>query len=370
MRIDEFRARLQPHLDGFLAGKIQSLSAYSSDSFLLSLLDYPARLASGNGKRIRPYVAYLLFRSLRPAAITNDKSDEAAMRFLVALELFHLFCLVHDDVIDRGTKRYGLPTIQRFVASEMAAQNRLNDHERIGDAQAMLAGDLLFAWSQDAFNSSRDFAPDVLDRARGYFNRMIEEVVIGQMIDVDAMTRSHTTRDALEQKIILKTASYTFIRPMQIGAVLAQGADAHSSHMSTHAAREQEKYCHELGLALGIAFQTQDDLLDLAGTPQQTQKTLFSDLREGQHTPFTQFIFECGTKAEQDRLRLLWNADLGVADRARVLELFESSGALDHGRKQIAHHLNHAARLIENGPLRPDERAGFSHLIASITARG
>lgn len=363
MRIDEFRPLLQPHLDGFLAGKTQSLAAYSSDAFLRSLLDYPARLASGSGKRIRPYVAYLLFRSLRDEAAFGR--DEDAIRFLVSLELFHLFCLVHDDVIDRGTKRYGLPTIQRFVANEMNAQNRLSDPERIGDAQAMLAGDLLFAWSQDAFNAGRDWAPQAFDNARRLFNRMIEEVVIGQMIDVDAMTRSETTRDVIHQKIVLKTASYTFIRPMQIGAALAQ-----SGHMSTHAAREVENYCHELGLALGIAFQTQDDLLDLVGTPQETQKTQFSDLREGQHTPFTQFIFECGTPREQEQLRLLWNADLTSQDRDRVLDLFESSGALSHGRAQIEHHLNHASGLIETGPLRREERDGLTHLVTSISARG
>lgn len=190
MRIEEFRARLQPHLDSFIAGKTRHLTTYSEDTFLLSLLDYPGQLASGRGKRIRPYVTYLLFRSLREdkAGDEPDARDEAALRLLVSLELFHLFCVVHDGIIDRGTQRYGLPTIQRFTAGTMQSRERCRqcrharrhecgcvEPERIGDAQAMLCGDLLFAWAHEVFNSGQGFTASALDEARPYFSRMIDE---------------------------------------------------------------------------------------------------------------------------------------------------------------------------------------------------
>jgi geranylgeranyl diphosphate synthase type I len=361
MHIEEFRARLQPHLDHFTQAKAKSYARYTDDTFLLSLFDYVHRLSAGSGKRIRPYVAYLVYCSaIQNEGTTHhnaDERDEAVIRFLVSLELFHLFCLVHDDVIDRGTQRYGLPTIGRFVADELRTQGRFGDHEHTGNAQAMLLGDLLFAWSHEILNYSRDFPRRVLDQVGCYFSSMIDEVVVGQMIDVDMMTRRDTSVEVIQQKMVLKTASYTFIRPMQIGAALAD------------ASAPYEEYCHDLGFSLGVAFQTKDDLLDLVATPDTTRKTLFADLRDGTHTLFTQYIFEHGSEDDQRQLRGMLGADLGAEDRPRVLELFERSGALAHGQAQVDAQLQCAARLVKDGPLCSAARHGFMHLIEMIRAR-
>ncbi|HEX8237958.1 MAG TPA: polyprenyl synthetase family protein [Abditibacteriaceae bacterium] len=361
MHIEEFRARLQPHLDHFTQAKAQSYARYTGDTFLLSLFDYVHRLSAGSGKRIRPYVAYLVYCSAMEKGGASHQNaaarEEDVIRFLVSLELFHLFCLVHDDVIDRGTQRYGLPTIGRFVAGELRTQGRLGDHEHTGNAQAMLLGDLLFAWSHEILNYSQDFPRRVLDHVGCYFSSMIDEVVVGQMIDVDMMTRRDTSVEVIQQKMVLKTASYTFIRPMQIGAALAD------------ASTRYERYCYDLGLSLGIAFQTKDDLLDLVATPDTTRKTLFADLRDATHTLFTQYIFEHGSEDDQRQLRGMLGADLGPQDRPRVLELFERSGALAHGQAQVESHLQSASRLVEEGPLCKAARDGFMHLIEVIRAR-
>ena len=351
MRLDSFRQQFQPHLSRFIAEKTRTYAPLLRDPFLESLLAYPAKLADGSGKRIRPYVAFLTFRS---QGETDEKRDQAALRVLVALELFHLFCLVHDDIIDKGTERYGLPTIGCFAAEKMARDGRLGNASHIGDAHAMLIGDLLFSWSHEAF-SSRCFEHRVLDEARACFGQMIDEVVIGQMLDVDLMTRSETTREVIESKIALKTASYTFVRPMQIGAKLAGGSC--------------DGFCEDFGQALGMAFQVQDDLLDLVGTPRTTQKTLFADLRDGTHTLFTQHILESGIERDIVELRALMGADLTTQDRHRVLDLFGRSGALETGRAIVRRNLDRAQSLLDNGTLREPERNGFCHLISILEAR-
>lgn len=348
MRIEEFRPQLQPHLDGFIARKAGSYASLIDDTFLRSLLDYPSRLAGASGKRIRPYVAYLLFRS------HAGRDSESAIRVLVSLELFHLFCLVHDDIIDKGTQRYGLPTIHHFAAEQMRQDGRQSQHAHIGEAHALLIGDLLFSWSHEALNGG-DFPNRVLDHVRRVFHTMIDEVVIGQMLDVDLMTQRHTRRETIERKIELKTASYTFVRPMQIGAALAES--------------DCDGFCEELGLALGMAFQVQDDLLDLVGTPRTTQKTLFADLRDGTHTLFTQHILESGSEEDIRDLRALMGANLTSDDRERVLDLFTRSGALESGRDIVSRNLQIAGRLINDGTLRQPERDGFCELISLLEKR-
>ena len=348
--LHHFRAELQPYLDEFIAQKTQGYASYTDDPLLVSIWDYPHRMIQAQGKRIRPYIAYLMYRALG--------GDEAKpWRALVALELFHLFCLVHDDIIDRGTQRHNLPTLHRFVTSKLHQENRLRDHAHSGQSQAILLGDILFAWSQEAFHSNRDFGCETLQAARRFFSLMIDEVVIGEMMDVDMMTRRHTSLDAIDKKMLLKTASYTFIRPLQIGAALAGGSLRH------------EDFCYDFGLSLGVAFQIQDDLLDLVGTSETTHKTLFADLREHQHTYFTQYIFEHGTAGEKARLRALLGADLQADDRDTVLELFEASGALAHGKATIERHLARACCLVERGPLQPPHQEMFYDFIALIEDR-
>jgi geranylgeranyl diphosphate synthase, type I len=351
MDIESFRERFQPYLDEFITQKNRNYDGYTRDPVLASVLDYPRQLVAGTGKRIRPYAAYSMFRAL------NGGDSEDTLRLLVALELFHLFCLVHDDVIDRGTERYSMPTLHRYVAGELSVQKRLSNHEHIGNSQAILLGDLLFAWAHEAFYSNSGFSRRAIAEAQRFFVLMIDEVVIGQMLDVDMMTRRDTSLDIIQQKTLLKTASYTFIRPLQIGAALAERS------------AECEEFCYELGLGLGMAFQTQDDLLDLIGTPATTRKTLFSDLRENQHTFFTQYILEHGSQTERETLRQLLGADLQPQDRERVIDLFQSSGAIDHGRATIEGYLDRACHAIDTAPVQIADKQAFYALAGYIRGR-
>jgi geranylgeranyl diphosphate synthase type I len=354
MRLIEFRPRFQPHLDAFIARKSRDYAAVARDEWLQQLLEYPAQLARGSGKRIRPFVAFSMFQALKQ---NEEIREDEILAALVGLEVFHLFCLVHDDVIDRGTQRYGLPTLNNFVENEMRTRGRYGEYSRIGDAQAMLVGDLLFSWSHDAMRESATFSEADAKALENSFRAMIDEVVVGQMIDVDMMSQRDTTRETIERKMLLKTASYTFVRPMQIGAALAG------------ASTRIDEFCHEFGAALGLAFQMQDDLLDLIATPDTTQKTLFCDLRDGTHTLLTQYVLECGNSAQRDELRALLGADLGPQDRARVLALFEKSGALATIRDQISQRLREAETLLKNAPLGENERESFRDLIQILSHR-
>ena len=118
---------------------------------------------------------------------------------------------------------------------------------------------------------------------------MIEEVILGQMIDVDMTITEPASLELIDKKNKYKTASYTFVRPMVTWAILAWASE------------KVQQQIADLGLHLGLAFQMRDDLLDLTGGDKT--KSLFSDVQEGQQTYFTHYIFEHGTEEQKTLLK-------------------------------------------------------------------
>lgn len=168
---------------------------------------------AGKGKRLRPYFCYLGY--LGYGGIKTDKVFPAAM----AIELFHLFALIHDDIMDKADKRRGITTI----------------HRAFGLSAGILAGDLVLCLAQDLM-------PDNL-----YWQKLKQEVIIGQFLDVNVRKK---TEKEIWKIMELKTARYTVLRPLQIGAFL------------TGACQKNIEKIADFAIPTGIAFQLQDDLLD------------------------------------------------------------------------------------------------------------
>jgi geranylgeranyl diphosphate synthase, type I len=354
MDLKTFRKRFQPLFEGFLRAKSRHNAAWAQDSFIERIIAYPERLAGAEGKRIRPYMAWLGYQS---GGTTEQIGDEIVMKTLLSLELFHVFALVHDDIMDQGTSRHGVATTHLMVTDALRAEQRTGDLARVGEAHAILLGDLLFQWSQEAFYGTSGIDPAARERAASYFRTMIEEVIVGQMMDVDLTTRLQVADAFVERKIHLKTSGYTFVRPLQIGVALAGGSP------------ELLKWCEQFGTAIGRAFQLQDDLLDLTVPSEGTGKTAFSDLHERQHTLFTQYILAHGTSEQRAELHALFGAMLTEEDRPRVTALFESSGAFAYGRAEIERSLNASRDLIHDAPMPVSVRESLTALLELLAQR-
>lgn len=322
------------------SGKIGSLG----DAFLQEILAYPQQLLL-SGKRVRPYVASLMFRAC------GGKSGPELYNMLVALELFHLFGLVHDDIIDHGKTRHGIPTLHLHVADRLKRAHRLGDSAHIGSAQALLVGDLLFSWSMELLSKNTAFSVSAQQAARESFFHMAEEVVMGQMLDVDLTTRPAATNALVMKKMELKTASYTFVRPLEIGAALAE----HSV--------EYKSFCRKIGIALGLAFQIQDDLFDLTTPPKDSKKTIFSDLAERQHTLFTQYIFDHGTKKQKAELMSLMGRALSEKERPQITRLFTETGAIEYGKQEIEKQFRVATKVLYSAKFSQEIQTEFENLI-------
>ncbi len=309
MKLEEFQGYFNPHFEDFFTQKAAEQRTIINDNFIVELLEYLQKIALQGGKRIRPYVAYLMYRS------AGGRDVEKILPYLLGIELFHIFCLVHDDVIDHGKERHGILTAHMKIEALLRDANCEGDISHNATSQAILLGDLLYAWTFELFSAS-DSATQAI------FFRMVNEVVLGQMMDVNGIVRERVAHDYLVQKMLLKTARYTFVRPMQIGVSLAGGSDPFM------------RWCAAFGEPLGVAFQAQDDLLDLTATSKNTKKTAMSDIREHQHTLFTHFVLAHGSKDQQQQLHAAWGNPL-LSDESGLLSMLEESGAISYGRGVI-----------------------------------
>src|SRR3989304_5704146 len=263
--LKEFKQIFDPVLEEFLEKRISEFLQNTSDPFIKDFVSYSKNLTLAGGKRVRPYIAYVMY------VANGGRNIEGAIKLFVSLEIFHMFALIHDDIMDKQNKRHGVETIHAYVLKKLKEQKRTGDIENVAKSQGILMGDLFFSWALEIFLDNKSFPKDNISKAHDYFYMMVDEVCLGQILDVDITTREEALVELINEKTRLKTSRYTFVRPMQIGAHLA------------HPNNNLDEYCEILGTKLGIAFQLQDDLLDIIGDPKILEKNILRDVADRQH---------------------------------------------------------------------------------------
>jgi geranylgeranyl diphosphate synthase type I len=251
--LQDFKNSFDPILNRYVDAKMAVFLEETTDPFIVGLIAHSKIIIENGGKRIRPYIAYLMYKAL------GGKENEEILKLLICLELFHVFALIHDDVMDRGETRRGIQTIHEYVKEVLEKETTTKDAVHVGNSQAILVGDLLFKWAVQVFEEIK-LDDDKLAKVKNYYYKMVDDVILGQIIDVDLSVRENFPQEMIDKKNLLKSASYTFIRPLQIGAALAKTDDG------------IEKFCKDLGLELGLAYQMQDDLMDMQEDIEENQK--------------------------------------------------------------------------------------------------
>ncbi len=345
MSIKDFKKRFDPALLNFLDSKTKTLRKYNNrdlNNYLLHL-----RKILQGGKRIRPYLAFLSYKAY------GGTEDSKVIKLLVFIEIFHAFCLIHDDVMDKADYRHGVSTIHRFATDKTKAANLSSIH--FGNSIAILIGDLLFSWSFEILlNSAFDKA--TIERARRIFTPMIEEVMVGQFVDIDILKENKVGEKIIFQKMFLKTASYSFIRPMMIGASLVKEI-------------KNEEFFKELGLFLGTAFQIQDDLFDIIYESDEIYKSSFNDIEQGQHTIFTNFVFEKGTKKQREILQTYFSKKVNEKEKKILRGVFQKSGAIEYGKSLIEDGINKANDLLKKEKIAEKYKGPFFEFIDILSKR-
>jgi geranylgeranyl diphosphate synthase type I len=144
--LKEFKKTFDPILKQYLDKKIEIFSQKVSDPFILDIVAYSQKLIQSGGKRIRPFIAYLMYKAL------GGKEIDKALELFISLELFHNFALIHDDVMDKDSTRHGVQTVHEYVKGKLEKEDRNGDLSHIGNSQAILLGDILLVWAFSVFD--------------------------------------------------------------------------------------------------------------------------------------------------------------------------------------------------------------------------
>jgi len=316
----DFKKIFDESLASFVGKKIKSVYDIVAQNKIFSYVSYVSDYIFSGWKRIRPYVCYLTYAGF------GGKNIEEIVAFSRIFELFHTMALIHDDFIDKSDKRHNIQTVHCFINSSF-------DNLHIANWQAVLVWDLVLNWMYELLFSHYDFGEKELNLARKQIFETIQEVILGEMIDVDMMLWNVTTNQEIQKKNLYKTARYTFARPMLVWAILAWVDEENKSKI------------FELWEQLGLAFQIRDDLLDLTnGDP---TKSWFSDVQEGQQTFFTQFILENWTRKQSDFLKSCLGRKLSTGEIMELQAIFDSSGAIELWKQKIIEHIKKSNEIFD-----------------------
>ena len=236
------------------------------------------------GKRIRPILCVLgneLF-----SEITED-----AWSLATAIELFHNFTLIHDDMMDAAALRRGMQTV----------------HTKYGDNTALLTGDVMLI---RAYEKLQNINPAYLPKILSLFNTTAREVCEGQQLDMDFEKMPSVTLDAYIHMITLKT-SVLLAASLEMGAILGGATPGNCKHV------------YEFGKNLGIAFQIQDDYLDAFGDPEKFGKEVGGDIRQNKKTFLLLHALEVATPDQRAKLDTLL-ASNGPDKVPQVMDIFKA----------------------------------------------
>lgn len=295
----------------------------------------------GGGKSLRPAVAMLAC-----GALGGDESR--ALPIAAAIEIYHTWTLVHDDVIDRDDTRRGRPTVHCDFARRAAEEFGWapDDAEHYGRTIAMLAGDVQQSWSWSLlFEAHLEYgvpAEIVLRLGQDLASRVTPLLVEGETLDVQYSGEALKLSEPAIIDMLWKKTGVLYEFAGRAGAAIAlNDADA-----DLPAARALAKFCS----LCGTAFQIQDDILGIVGDERQLGKPVGSDIREGKTTLLTLKALERADAQQRETiLRTLGAEAAGPADVQAVIQLLRQLGtvryAQEQSRRTVEEALGHLAAL-------------------------
>ena len=260
------------------------------------------------GKRVRP-VLCLMGNEL------FDEIGEDAWQVATAIELFHNFTLIHDDIMDRAPLRRGMPTV----------------HEKYGDSTALLAGDVMLVKAYEYLNSiSLKYMSTII----GLFNKTAREVCEGQQLDMDFEKRKEVSFEAYLNMISLKT-SVLLAASLKMGAILGGALERNQNLIG------------EFGRKMGLAFQVQDDYLDAFGDPEKFGKEVGGDIKANKKTFLLIYAMQKASEHQKKELdALMQTNDINKVNS--VLSIFRACGVDQWAMELKDKYLQEALVLLED----------------------
>lgn len=268
------------------------------------------------GKRVRPQLAMI-------ASQLFGGKEEDVRNAALALEVFHNFTLVHDDLMDRAKVRRARPTV----------------HVQWNENTAILAGDQMMI---EAYKLISEVPEDKLAKVLRLFNKMATQICEGQQYDVDFENKEEVSIDDYLKMIRLKT-SVLLATALQIGAYIA-GAE-----------EQQQEALYQFGINVGLAFQIQDDILDVWGNPDTFGKAVGGDISCNKKTfVYLEAMRILGEKHEEEKRALqAWYSqvlDDNTEKIAAVKALFEQFNVRSACETVVENYTQKALQILNGLP--------------------
>jgi geranylgeranyl diphosphate synthase, type I len=228
-----------------------------------SVLDLLSGMVNSGGKRFRPRMAHWGWVAAGGSSDLRGYTD--LVRVGAALEMLHVFALIHDDVMDASETRRGMPSVHASARRQHIRMRGLGDPQRYGENIAILAGDL-------AHSEAGLLVAGLPRPMQELWRTLAIELMMGQGRDLVGAANGRRDLDHAREVARAKSGAYTVWRPLQLGAAAA------GAGRSTLAALER------YGVAVGEAFALRDDILGVIGDPAATGKPVGDDLMAGKPT--------------------------------------------------------------------------------------
>ena len=253
-----------------------------------------------------------------------------------AIELFHNFTLIHDDIMDKAPLRRGVQTV----------------HAKFGEPTALLSGDVMLVTAYEYLNKIKSH---YLTEVLSIFNRTAIQVCEGQQLDMDYEQKEEVSFEEYLDMITLKT-SIALAASLKVGALLGGASLQNQNHL------------FEFGKNLGIAFQLQDDYLDAFGDPEKFGKQTGGDILSNKKTFLLIHTLEVATSNQAEELRnLLQNNPADKIDK--VLQIFKQCNVNEWAQKLKEKYLQMALNHLEETDVPADRKRPLKELAAYLLER-
>ena len=284
-------------------------------------IDYIIKLG---GKRIRPVLTLI-------AADIFSGGYQKAMPAALAVEVFHNFTLIHDDIMDDAPLRRGKETV----------------HEKWNVNTGILSGDAMLILAYQYFEN---YEPIVFQKLAKLFSKTALEVCDGQQLDVDFETRNDVTINEYINMIRLKT-SVLVAAALKMGAIVSETTE------------ENANLIYDFGLNLGLAFQLQDDYLDTFGDPETFGKQVGGDIIENKKTYLYLKSLEVANEVDRSKLQFFYNQKLkdNSIKIAEITRIFEVNDIPDLIKEQIKNYTDKAFRTLSAMNISEENQQGLKN---------
>ncbi len=289
--------------------KEQLKQAHTIGSIPKTVVEKFLSIARG-GKRLRGALFCLGYE------VAGGHVTDKTLRASLAVELFHAGGLVQDDIVDRDVLRRGVPALH-IQLQDLTGQNDLKAH--FGESLAIFFGDVAMFYAFQLLLQSKESAERIVTAMQSFTTYAIH-TGFGQILDIANATNQNENEHDVLSVLRYKSAEYSGIMPLIVGANLAGCSDV--SKLTA---------LRRFGFLLGSTFQIQDDILGMFGESKKTGKPVGNDLREGKYTLLMLHLAQHGSEKHKILLRkLLGNPHITQDDVASIQSALYESGSYNY----------------------------------------